>query len=533
MGAAGLVGTSAARASRLVRALVCLGLAGAVGQLSCGVSKRSSSGGGGSAGRAGGASGTAGAAAGAPGKGGSHDGGRAAQGGSSTAGAPAGAAGVGGPGAAGGSGGQPSISEAGGGGEDPGGSPCVEGVPCTCAELIGTTRCADDGDVERAVCSCPPAESCAPPSGECFEPCGGVPYGVWVAEEACFPGAELGDACPGAVLDGSPLAADLKLRILENEPLDAIGSAVWEIRSRVPTSCLGIETVNRCEAATFYPEPLLGGMTVGVPCKANACGFCDCVGELAGGAFRGNAPWTPQSSTLELGSVHYPYCVQGDTLWLGGTDQFAYPKVSYRFRRSSCVGTPVPCEARTDEACAVGSGCALGLCLPRSGASADDCTGYPRDSCEAVAQCRWQVSSCVGNAPSSCEFSNCDETPGCGWGAPVERCGGEPTSCFDRDPSACTTAGCSMRNCTFDGLNDRVSCAMVGANACARASGCSLQNGSCTGTTTCAEQTDSEVCSAFECGFDEIPFCGGSPTAVCADLTVATCAREPGCRIEW
>lgn len=414
-------------------------------------------------------------------------------------------------------------------------SECIEGGLCTCGDSTGTLECDGAAASEDGRCACPPANACQPPRGSCFEPCGGDALGLWVLEETCFPGAEIGQGCQGGSIEGTSASRDLRVVVLENEPVVVMGSESLDVRAQVPLRCLGIESVNRCGEADFYASPLFFGFSRVLDCEPSACGFCECSDRVVGGSGSG-IPWTPGSSTLAFGAIDLPYCVEGDTMWAGGGEIAGEPKVAYKFRRRSCVGAPLPCAERESGQCGTSGDCRPGRCLP-DGADLAVCAELLyEESCSSETGCKWVAGGCWGTASDSCDSAYCEGTPGCGWGAPKARCGGERANCYMLEPSACRAPGCSMRTCDApDGWGgiDRAPCERLTANACSNAGGCTLSGTTCIGTTTCGEQTDETICAMLECAEYETPICGGYTTTPCADLSVEDCRLQPGCRLEW
>jgi hypothetical protein len=436
------------------------------------------------------------------------------------------------------------------GGEPPmagasqGGAPavCIEGAACRCGNLTGTLHCpesAEEESAEAGECSCPAADICQGEPRRCFEPCGGNPLGVWVLEQTCFNASSDGVGCAGAFIDAVPDAADLRLEILENEPIASKGSEGLEVTARVPLPCLGIESVERCSEVSFYASPLLYTLSQALTCQASECGHCECtdrVGAYAGNGYSGSGkPWQPGSTTLAFGGMEVPYCVDGDTLWAGGMSADGTPKVAYQFRRKSCSGTPLPCAEREDDECA--GDCTPGRCLPTADGDADTCAGFAADQpqCDLTAGCGWDPEGCWGTASERCDFRNCVETPGCSWGPPQASCGGQIDNCFARSVVNCSdTPGCAPRTCYNELMDDSAPCERLTTGAaCSQAPGCTWNGTACSGVTRCGVQTDPDVCTSLECFTSEVPICGGYPTQQCSDFGVDDCHTEPGCRLEW
>ncbi len=412
-----------------------------------------------------------------------------------------------------------------------GGPSCVEGVPCTCDDdLVGVTECSEEE--EEASCACPPAKECAPDEPEsCFEPCGGEPFGTWVLEDACLAGNGL-SSCTSGVLRGTPGEMDLRLRILDGGQLEIRGSESWDIAATVQLSCLGISTVNACSRAELYSDALLfSGWSNSTPCEANACGVCDCSGTLDAGVDGAFSYWSRQGTDLFFdNSYRVPYCVDGDELWLGGSSDGG-TRVSYKFKKQSCAGTPIPCSERSADECDVDGYCSVGRCQAQTGTVPSCAKAFTETECGVLQGCTWDPEGCSGQAPSSCDFETCGAVPGCAWGEPKARCGGEPTPCEGLEVADCGTPGCSVRVCgpNFGDISD---CQVLTAAECAQAPGCTVSGTSCTGQALCAAQSDASICSKLV-GCVPYSYCYGVPTRACSALTVEECPTQLGCRIEW
>jgi hypothetical protein len=414
-----------------------------------------------------------------------------------------------------------------------GGAPgCLAGAPCTCKKLVGVTECTDAGPS----CACPPAAECsAEAETPCFEPCGGEPFGAWVVEETCFPataGTHANSACT-EVAQGTGGESDLRLRILDGGDLQMRGTEAWTLNARVSLSCLQIETVNRCGDATFWSDATLFSSSSPMSCAPSACGVCECEGETISQAVSGGLGWSRSDNLLQLGGASVAYCVQGDELWIGGNNEGSEPKVSYKFKRRSCEGTPLACAERTLEQClSPHSGCIVGTCKPVTGGMSARCAAAGSASeCGVLSGCTWDPARCSGAAGESCEFEMCEAEPGCTWGAPRERCGGWATPCKGRDLTQCAGNGCSVRAC--QPLFDAPDCGLLSNADCAKAPGCTLSSGAspvCAGTTACISQTDVAICTRLGCSASS--HCAGTPPD-CASLSVEACHSVSGCRIEW
>jgi hypothetical protein len=441
--------------------------------------------------------------------------------------------------AVGGSGGQAaggSDASAGEGGEgrDGGGVACIEGASCRCGELSGTLHCPEES--AEGECSCPPAEVCEAKPNQCFEPCGGNPRGLWAYEDSCFQSDAL-SGCAGAFIEGKTFGRELHVLILKDEALLSRGDEGVDVTAKVPLSCVGIETVDRCVDADYYASPLLFGLSRALECKASECGYCECSDRVEAGGGSGyngfGQPWVPGDETLWFGGMEVPFCATGDTLWVGGVAADGSPKVAYKFRRQSCYGTPVPCTERSEEEC--GPDCTPGRCVVSDG-DPSVCQALEADleQCEATTGCRWDPEGCWGESYETCEFRTCGVVPGCTWGPPVARCGGQPAPCVDHSIEQCASlAGCSAKICFRDGVGDSADCAELTKETCDKATGCTWSGGTCKGKTTCTGQVDLDACTALGCFGNGDLFCVGTRSLACSDLTVEECEDEPGCRIEW
>lgn len=416
-----------------------------------------------------------------------------------------------------------------------GNATCMEGALCHCGDSSGTLHCSASTD--SGECSCPTSEICATTKAGCFEPCGGDPRGAWVLEQTCMKGASAGGSCPDALISGTAPTGDFRIRVGDDGFVESIGQERLDVKARVPLSCLRIDSVNRCLDAEFYVGPFLFGTSKPVRCKATECGDCECSGAISaydGAALAGiGQPWQPGSTTLPFGAIQVPYCVDGDSLWVGGTLADGTQKASYEFRRKSCTGTPVPCEERDPSNCGpVDDGCWPGHCVATAGAP-QHCEGLSEQGCASEDNCQWQATQrCWGDTARACDFANCDTTPGCSWGKPQARCRGDLATCYERGALGCTISGCTLRSCVYgDGGNLAMDCAALSANACGKAPGCAWSGSGCLGTTDCWTQTDANVCSALGCSQDAV--CTGEPIAQCSDFSVEECTAHEHCRIEW
>jgi len=434
-------------------------------------------------------------------------------------------------------GGSTSTQSAAGDGGEGGATPCIDGALCHCGDASGTLRCAEAGGVGE--CSCPALETCEVKRAKCFEPCGGDPRGAWVLVQTCLEGSSTGERCPAGIMSGTAPPGDFRIRIDDDHMVQAIGQERLNVQARVPLSCLGIESVNRCKDAEFYVSPFLLGISRPIRCKATDCGDCQCSGAISAfddAALDGiNEPSPPDSDSLWFGRIQVPYCVDGDSLWVGGTLADGTSKASYKFRRRSCTGNPTPCEQRDPSNCGeVDEGCWPGHCVATA-ALAEECDGQSEQGCAQNAGCTWQATQhCWGSTAEACEFENCDRTPGCSWGEPQARCRGELTTCYEQGAAGCTMPGCTPRTCVYgDGGNVDIDCEVLSANACAKAPGCELIGGRCSGTTDCWGQTDGGVCDSLGCSPQATALCTGEPTQKCSDFSADDCVGHGRCHLEW
>lgn len=449
--------------------------------------------------------------------------GGANHGGSSVGGSFGGSAGV-----AGFPGGRGGFANSGGSFGSGGASGCLEGVPCKCNRLVGTTKC--DGATQT--CECPPASECALEPSSCFEPCGGEPFGTWVLEDSCFGAGEVGAGCSGGLVTGKAGPMDLRLRILDGGALEVFGQEVWDIHASVPLSCVGLQSVNSCPNAFFFRrQPLLFSSSHSMTCTANACGVCDCVADVSTQiASYGSWARGKDDEWLQLDGNSVPYCAKGDTLWLGGSGSSGEGMVAYKFSKQSCTGKPVACSKRPPEACI--DDCFPGGCVRTTGTAPGCERATSASDCGVLQGCTWDPDLCSGTAYDVCNFENCGTVPGCTWGPPVARCAGEALPCEQRDLSQCNTDGCAEADCFSVNSQDAVSCTTLSVADCPKAAGCTVVGGNCTGTTQCSTQTDINVCSSLSGCFFE-PHCAGPTPPACSTHTVETCQGTYGCRIEW
>jgi hypothetical protein len=242
--------------------------------------------------------------------------------------------------------------------------------------------------------------------------------------------------------------------------------------------------------------------------------------------------WSRDDTTLQLGNISVPYCVTGEELWVGGggNGEAGDAKVSYKFKKQSCSGTPKACAARTAAECGMDGNCSVGECKPTTGTTPRCATAGTASDCGVLQGCTWDPKGCSGVAPEACEFQMCGTVPGCTWGAPRERCGGYTIPCEERDLDHCKSDGCSVHVCQPN-FSDFGECGLLtNATDCGKAPGCTFSAGACTGQPQCIAQTDVAICQKIQCSSGE--FCAGTPTE-CATFSVAKCHDAPGCRLEW
>lgn len=433
-------------------------------------------------------------------------------------------------GAPGGTGGKASGGFA-SGGMATGGTPgCVKGKPCKCDDLVGITEC--DGSEES--CACLPKDQCeTSPNTSCFEPCGGEPFGAWVLVDSCFGTGSVSSGSCQETIEAKPGTSDLRLRLLDYGDMQVYGTEEWTVAAQESLGCMGLSSVYSCPNATYWDESLLFSSASAFSCVANACGVCECGGKALGylNNFFGFERWSRSGNNLRLGSLTTPYCVKGDELWIGGQEVGSdSPKPSYKFKKRSCTGTPLPCSARTAEQCAFG--CSVGVCKATTGTLPRCATAFSEEDCGVVQGCTWDPDGCSGTAAESCQFENCGTEPGCTWGEPKARCGGTAISCEARDVNSCTGEGCEVRVCMAN-FSELGECPLLSATDCTKAPGCfvSTTTGACTGQTYCTNQTDAAICSKLGTCFAGAN-CAGTPTE-CQTLTVEACQNVDGCRIEW
>lgn len=409
-------------------------------------------------------------------------------------------------------------------------------MPCNCKKLVGVYECTEDGPS----CSCPPAEECEVEEQEnCFEPCGGEPFGAWVLEETCASGSWSNSSGCERITSGTVEEADIRLRILDGGRLEFKAKEYVSLSSRVSLECINVSTVNFCPLAMSFKTPLLFAPGGQWNCKGSPCGACDCEGT--GNSFdeRTFASWIRGEDGLTLAfpgiSSHVPYCVEGDELWLGGPTADGTPRASYKFKKLSCHGKPTPCSERSLAECLEGDGCSVGVCVATTGGSPTRCAkAFSQTECGVLQGCQWDAKACGGQAPETCDFLTCEDQPGCSLGEPQQKCAGEPEPCEGRDLDQCDVPGCELRVCQPDFFDD-VDCANLDSpDDCAKAPGCEVApDGSptpCTGTTSCVAQTNPSICD--ELGCLRTQYCGGTP-ARCETLSLEDCHSVPGCNIEW
>ncbi|MES1166237.1 MAG: hypothetical protein ABUR63_10790, partial [Verrucomicrobiota bacterium] len=378
----------------------------------------------------------------------------------------------------------------------------------------------------------PPADHCPHAAvAPCFEPCGGDPYGSWILEESCFNSVTTRKGNCEMVAQGIPGNNDITLQILADGTYQVTGAEDWSFTARMSLGCRGLTSTDQFGAAAMNVDALLFSPTHTVTCAANACGACDCANpsEQAPITFPFSVDGTtPVGNVLELGIFRTPYCVQNDVLWIGGAGLDGTPKVSYKFRKKSCQGTPAVCEQRTPAQCMQDSYCILGSCVGTPRDPNTTCAINDAAICTSNPGCRWLPNACTGYPPTTCDFAACvGNTLGCAFGAPMAKCGGN-SSCDLRTATDCTGPGCKLVQCA-PSVSDPVDCGLLTTAAdCAKAPGCVAHTRGpsiCTGTTHCTAQTDQTVCQTLLCY--AAPTCTGTSTVMCSTLSVDTCTTVP------
>ncbi len=405
-------------------------------------------------------------------------------------------------------------------------------MPC-----VGCAQCS-----AKCVSSCagPPANQCqqAPPDAPCFEPCGGEPFGSWVLEDACFSGRSADGTCQRSIA-GQAVDSRVRLQLLDGGWGRIYGQEDWDVSANLALSCLGLKSVNACAQKQYLSEALLFSYSPPMACTANACGSCDCDSHLNQTITAQSVNWTRDGNLLSVGLSNSSanYCVQGDELWVGGSTGAGKPKVSYKFKKMSCTGVPIPCADRTPAQCSTGNSCVVGRCKS-SGSTGTHCAqADSQSSCNVLEGCSWDPTGCSaqlnnGEPPPVCDFASCDSEPGCSWGPPTQKCGGDAWACNNLPMDQCAGHGCSVVSCQPNG-STLADCALItNKTDCAKAS-CCVVNASgppCSGQTTCIAQTDTSVCNKLNCYAETT--CYGEVDA-CSSLTPTACHDVLGCGIEW
>jgi hypothetical protein len=446
---------------------------------------------------------------------------------SGSSGAPASAGGAGtGAGGDSGSAGRPSGNAGLDGGE--GGDTGAGGTQETPAGAAGSGGASGSAGAGGSAGS----EECSRPDAPCFEPCGGDPFGNWILEGGCLAGDELEEGCAGGSIQGTLGDLNLQLTFEANGVLGASGREAWNVVARAPRACLGLDATETCDGRVLFTSALLFPPSRSLlGCQLEACGSCECSGQLDG-AVAGSYRWATQGSRLTLqGSfsspmVNVPYCVDGDVLFLGGDDSDGRSRVAYKFVKRSCTETLPACRERTLTDCGATQGCRVGNCVPTAGFQGS-CKEWSEAQCEEAPDCVWDPNQCGETGVPDCDFHRCEQMPGCELGPPVARCTGQAW-CGGIEADECDEPGCSVRSCSGD---DIVDCDGLFPDACMAAPGCSFDGVNCTGTTRCSTQTDADACFQLSC--QPGPNCWGVPARSCSSLPVADCHTLPGCHVVW
>jgi hypothetical protein len=304
--------------------------------------------------------------------------------------------------------------------------PGSQGQPCTCDDgRSGTTGCtlhSEDSELYDSTCHCsgliPSTATCPWPDAgaPCFEPCGGEPVGSWEFDSACFQTvhSDDGSGCAQSIVM-TPGTGTIHLDLLDNGVVQGAISVAWSQDSRITPRCLWgySATVDMCDASLDFYSTTLWFQSPDVTCRGGSgCGRCSCRSDdsMRDEAKYFDSTWSRSDTTLKLPTASLPYCVQGNSMWIGGGT-----KVAYKLKKVACQGTPVGCSARTQAQCALGTGCRWGTCQATGTGSQSKCAAaVTSDACGVIQGCNWNSTLCVGTAPTTCDTSSCT-SPGCAW----------------------------------------------------------------------------------------------------------------------
>jgi hypothetical protein len=237
-------------------------------------------------------------------------------------------------------------------------------------------------------------------------PCGGDPFGEWRSSSLDASGFGLtfqgssgsfSSKCEGGNVSFN---TDAKLSLaLKSGDAAQLYLSPTVSSYELLESCVQSATHSGC-SSVFTAEG-------SVSCTSGSCGLCSCKATNPELSLAGN--WTTSGTTLTVSngslSWHLEYCVSGSTM----TVRDVWSGLVFTMVPGFTSGAPMPCAARTASECTHGLWCSLGAC---TGA-----TNCPRSisetACLTHQGCSWSTTTCTGNVPATCSFSDYGRVPGC------------------------------------------------------------------------------------------------------------------------
>lgn len=396
---------------------------------------------------------------------------------------------------------------------------CAPGKACSCpAGQSGTTLCTDG----EATCDCKACAGLELKNAPTVAACGGEPFGVWRLTKLELGSTPLSLSSFGEALGSCTSMLDTPAQVPHALMSLQDGGRVEYVTEETPTKA---HWSNSCVTSKL-PSLSCGSKDwIGVFNCTLSCDTCTCDTRLGIPDPDLRYQWQRTETTLSISqfgdSSTFEYCAKDGKLSLSGAGALL------EYEQVFTVDTPAPCEGRSADQCALGTGCKPGSCD-----GSDACLRLASASqCLTTQGCHWNAEACRG-VPEHCALADFGVVPGCDFADQPLSCTGTPNGCDTLDVDSCTAVGgCKVNTrgrCSGPTLQCEGSWCPSGY--------CSGSSLNCTGVTSCsAFKTDSQ-CGYANDDFPNAPctwessFCDGTPTP-CSTFDQSTCGFIPGCHL--
>jgi hypothetical protein len=295
------------------------------------------------------------------------------------------------------------------------GSNCWPNRSCSCFRGYSSVQVCPTPDVltDPGYCDCD--ATCTP-----FEPqpapeivaCGGEPFGVWSLKGAGRGSINLNSGsftitdANGTTVGGCKVDAvasdDSELLIRIGDGVADIRTTKWNLKNRFQSNC-GSDYGNVCPATGPASIARCSDTVTENCCTAQPCGVCEC-NTSSSSSYSG--AWSRSGDTISL--PRFPpgsqYCVRSGKLTIRAVNVAVLNLVPVQLS-----GTPQRCQERTAKDCPKGGACYQGACVGNGNCSPAKTT----TECTSIQNCRWDSTTCFGQAPLTCSFDDYGTTPGC------------------------------------------------------------------------------------------------------------------------